>query len=74
MRIGRIESPVPETCAMQRNSVFPIANWRIARQIDSIRNSRETQGGGRSSHLSPGRYLRCGIRSLHALLLFDVRR
>ena len=26
------------------------------------------------SHLSPGRYLRGGIRSLHAVLLFDLRR
>ena len=35
--------------------------------------ARERKAGGSHSHLPAGRYLRGGVRSLHAVLLFDLR-
>ena len=40
----------PETCAMQRNSVFPIANWRRQRNRLRVRNSR---GDARAAGVVP---------------------
>src|SRR5436305_15072408 len=36
--------------------------------------ARETDRGKGDPDISPGRYLRGGVRSLHALLLFNLRR
>src|SRR4029079_11556759 len=47
---------------------------RSSEQCDRKRNPRSTEVVRHYAYVSPRRYLCGGIRSVHALLLFDVRR
>ncbi len=46
----------------------------VARGVNEQANPRRTKSRGRDSHLSPRRHLRGGVRSLHAVLLLDLRQ
>src|SRR5437660_7268129 len=71
---GRVAVFENENTVAQQEARLFRSTTRAGKRFERRKNSDETHRRKSDANLSPGRYLRGGVRSLHAILLFDLRR